>query len=295
MDADIRRMTILQELTRDIGTHWSKLLPLDGGNIFVRQDGPCGAKTLVLLHGLAGSTLWWDPLVPFLATAFRVIRIDTLGHGKSSRPAGRGYGIPEQAKRVGAALDRLGVKRAIVIGHSTGGSVATSLAEQRRDQVKALVLIDAYPCLEADATGGLVSRLMPVPGIGHALWRLLTGPLTRKALTTGFSPGFDVPEYLVDDMRAANYHTFTATSEAAVDYLNQRSLPKRLADLDTPLLVIFGEEDQRCRSSFAADYRMVPGATVELLNGIGHSPMVEDASRTASLLHAFAESVRGRE
>jgi pimeloyl-ACP methyl ester carboxylesterase len=279
----------------DAEANSSLLLPLDGGNMYVRLDGRREVPPLVLIHGLAASSRWWDPLVPLLTTSYRVIRIDMLGHGKSSKPAGPGYRIAEHAQRVGAALDRLGVKRAIVVGHSTGGSVATALAEQRRAQVKALVLVDSYPCMEADISEGPLSRLLPVPVIGHLLWLLLTGPLTRKAMTTGFSRGFDIPQPLIDDMRGNTYHAFTATSQGAVDYLEQRSLPKRLAVLDTPLLVIFGEEDQRCRSSFANQYRAVPGARVELLNGLGHSPMVEDPSRTAALLHVFAESVRGRE
>jgi pimeloyl-ACP methyl ester carboxylesterase len=59
--------------------------------------------------------------------------------------------------------------------------------------------------------------------------------------------------------------------------------------------VIFGEEDGRCRSSFAAEYRAVPGARVELLEGLGHSPMVEDPAPTAALVRVFADSLPGRE
>jgi pimeloyl-ACP methyl ester carboxylesterase len=276
---------------RDVEATESSVLPLDGGAIHVSQDGPRNGPALVLIHGLAASTRWWDALVPLLARSHRVIRIDLLGHGGSAKPVGVGYGIPEQGKRVGAALDRLGVTGAIVVGHSTGGSVASSLAEQRRDQVRALVLIDSCPSLDADISGGVLSGLLPVPVVGHLLWRLLTGPMTRQALTTGFGRGYAIPQRLVDDVRAVTYHAFTATSQAAVEYLEQRSLPDRLAALDLPLLVIFGAEDRRCRSSSAADYRAVPGARVEVLNGVGHSPMVEDPPRTAAVLQAFAASV----
>ena len=70
--------------------------------------------------------------------------------------------------------------------------------------------------------------------------------------------------------------------------MEQRSLTDRRAVLGTPLLVMFGEEDQRCLSSSAAKHRAVPGARVELLNGVGHSPMVEDPLRTTALLQVFA-------
>ncbi|GAB2485600.1 hypothetical protein GCM10027187_61470 [Streptosporangium sandarakinum] len=58
--------------------------------------------------------------------------------------------------------------------------------------------------------------------------------------------------------------------------------------LGKPLLVIFGEDDRRWRSSSAADYLTVPGAEVEVLPGLGHSPVLEDPPRTAAPFLAFA-------
>jgi pimeloyl-ACP methyl ester carboxylesterase len=59
--------------------------------------------------------------------------------------------------------------------------------------------------------------------------------------------------------------------------------------LGKPLQVIFGDQDRRWRPSSAADYRVVPGAKVELLPGAGHTPILEDPPRTAALLLSFAE------
>ncbi|WP_433357072.1 alpha/beta fold hydrolase [Microtetraspora malaysiensis] len=70
--------------------------------------------------------------------------------------------------------------------------------------------------------------------------------------------------------------------------MEQQALPERLTALGKPLLVIFGEEDQRWRPSSAAEYRAVPGAKIELLPGVGHSPILEDPPRTATPLLAFA-------
>ncbi|MFC0556794.1 alpha/beta fold hydrolase [Planotetraspora thailandica] len=263
-------------------------LPLNGGSIYVRQDGPRDAPALVLIHGLAGSTHWWDSLAPMLTRSHLVIRIDLLGHGRSAKPAGGGYAIPEQGRRVGEALDRFGVKRALVVGHSTGGSVATALAEQRRDLVTALALIDSGPRMDAFISDGFVGRLLSVPVVGQLLWRFRTDGVVRQGLGTGFSrPGYEIPQQLVDDVRGMTYHALTATDRAVDDYLKQRALPDRLAALGKPLLVIFGKDDRRWRSSSAAEYRAVPGAKVELLSGVGHSPMLEDPPRTAGLLLAF--------
>ena len=276
---------------QDADATGNQTLPLDGGNIYVRQDGPRDAPALVLLHGLGGSTRWWDRVVPMLARSYHVIRIDLLGHGRSAKPAGGGYAIPQQARRVGQALDRLGVTHAIVVGHSTGGYVATALAEQHGDLVTALALIDTGPRLDAFISNGPVGQLLFVPVVGQLLWRVRTDGLLRKSLSSAFTPRFQIPQQLVDDVRGMPYHAFTAASRASDDYLKQRPLPDRLTAVGKPLLVIFGEQEQRWRPASAALYRAVADASVELLPGVGHSPMLEDPPRTAALLLTFSSSV----
>src|SRR6266436_8548989 len=130
-----------------------RFVRLDDGDMHVVEDGKPGAPALLLIHGTVGSTAWWDPVVPALAGACRVIRVDLLGHGRSSSPAG-GYDIPSHARRAGAALDRLGADQVTVIGHSMGSIVATALAEQRPDKVAALALIDMGPSLDAQVPEG---------------------------------------------------------------------------------------------------------------------------------------------
>lgn len=122
---------------------------LDDGDIHVCQDGPHDSPALLLIHGSASSTRSWNPMVPLLTGAHRVIRIDLLGHGRSAKPADGSYAIADQARRAGVALDRLGVEHAVVVGHSSGGVVATALAEQRPDLVTALALVNTGPSLDA--------------------------------------------------------------------------------------------------------------------------------------------------
>src|SRR5262249_19259519 len=139
-----------------------RFVRLDDGDMHVVEDDKPDAPAVLLIHGTAGSTAWWDPVVPRLADAYRVIRVDLLGHGRSASPTD-GYDIPTQARRVGAALDRLGAGRVAVIGHSTGGTVATALAEQRPDAVAALALIDTGPSSDAYLSQGLLPRLLLSP------------------------------------------------------------------------------------------------------------------------------------
>jgi pimeloyl-ACP methyl ester carboxylesterase len=259
---------------------------LADGDVHVVQDGRPGAPALLLIQNAAAPIDLWDPVVPALAGAYRVIRVDLLGHGRPG-PAAR-YDVPAQASRAGAALDRLGVGRVTVIGHSSGGMVAAALAEQRPGQVAALVLINTGPSPDAKLPDPPLARLLNVPLAGRLLWRLKTEATIRKAAHTAFTRPVDIPDAFIAHMQGMTYRSFTATMRGYWDYLGQRSIPDRIAGLGLPVLVIFGSEDRRWRSSSAAAYRDVPGARVELLPGVGHTPIVEDPQTTAKLLLAFA-------
>jgi pimeloyl-ACP methyl ester carboxylesterase len=110
----------------------------------------------------------------------------------------------------------------------------------------------------------------------------------RKAARTGFTRPVDIPDAMIQDVLGMTYRAFAGTMRAPLDYLGQRSLADRLAALGLPVLVIFGADDRRWRSSSAAAYRVVPGARVELLPGVGHSPPQEDPQATGKLLLDFA-------
>nr|CTQ91287.1 Alpha/beta hydrolase fold [Kibdelosporangium sp. MJ126-NF4] len=241
---------------------------------------------MVLVHGLAGSTAWWDPVLPALRD-LHVVRVDLLGHGRSAKPAD-GYGIGEQARRVGAVLDQLGVRRASVVGHSTGGAVATSLAEQRRDLVAAIALIDTGPRADAFLGDSVVARLITTPVVGELIWRLRTDGTIRDALSTAFTREVRIPDQIIADIRGMTYRSLTATDEAVDAFLKQQPIPDRLADLGLPTLVIFGSQDRRWQPSSAQDYRPDPHARIEILDGVGHTPMYEAPDTTGALLHGFA-------
>jgi pimeloyl-ACP methyl ester carboxylesterase len=264
-----------------------RLVRLDDGDIHVIEDGMPGAPALLLIHGLGASTAWWDPVVPRLASACRVIRVDLLGHGTSASPPD-GYNIPAQACRVGAALDRLGAGRVVVIGHSTGGTVATALAEQRPGKVRAVSLIGIGPSPDADLGKGPLSRLLLARFPGRLLWALRTEATIRKAMSSAFTLPVDIPDATIEATRGMTHRALAGTARGSLDYLRQRSLPDRLAALGLPLLVIFGTDDKRWRSSSAAAYRAVPDARIELLPGVGHTPMMEDPQTTGTLLLDFA-------
>src|SRR5260221_13841740 len=79
----------------------------DDGDMHLVQDGEPGAPAALLIHGTAASTASWDPVVPALAGACRVIRVDLAGHGRSAGPAG-GDDISPPGPRAGGLPGPLG-------------------------------------------------------------------------------------------------------------------------------------------------------------------------------------------
>lgn len=263
---------------------------VDDGDVGVVEDGETGAPVVLLLGNAATPMLCWDPVVPWLAGAFRIIRFDFVSGAQSASLRSR-YDISMLARRAVVALERLGVSRVTVIGHSSGCTIATALAEQTPDAIVGLALIDMGPDLDAKVPERLLVRLALTQFPGRLLWRLRTPASIRKAAGSAFTRRVDIPDSFVEQMWAVTHRDFVGAMRAPLHYLGQRSLPDRLAALGLPVLVVFGADDQRWCSSSAAAYRAVPGAQVRLLPGVGHTPMMEDPDVTGRLLLEFAEAV----
>jgi pimeloyl-ACP methyl ester carboxylesterase len=268
-----------------------RFVQLDEGDMHVVENGTPGGPAVLLISNAAAPMAVWDPVIGSLAVGgFRIIRVDLLGSGKSTRPNG-GYDIPTQARRVGDALDKLGVLKVTAIGHSSGCMLVTALAEQRPDAVGALALIDMGPSLDAKIPENPILRLLLAPLIGPLLWRLKTEATIRKGARTSFSRPVDIPDAFVEQTQGMTHRAFVGAMRGPLQYLGRRSLPDRLTDLRLPVLVVFGADDQRWRASSSAAYRVVPGARIEVLAGVGHTPMMEDPETTGKLLLDFARSV----
>ncbi len=97
-------------------------------------------RVLVLLHGFLGSRKMWDEHVKKLSKRFRVIAIDLPGHGET--PAiGYYHSMELMAQSVKAVLDKVGVRRYIIAGHSMGGYTALAFAELYPENVTGLCLV----------------------------------------------------------------------------------------------------------------------------------------------------------
>ncbi|GHJ35552.1 alpha/beta fold hydrolase [Streptomyces sp. TS71-3] len=256
----------------------------------VVHDGPRQAPPLLLIHGSGASGSTWGPVVPALAARHHVIRVDLPGCGQS--PPARSYDVPAQADRTAALLDHLGLRHVAVAGHSSGGYVATALAERRPGLVASLALVSSGPSPGALLPQPLIHRVLLAPPFGPLVWPARSDAMVRGGIRATAARPVDIPDDMVADMRDITYRSLRTVLSRNSAYLAERSLPERLAALGVPLLVVFGAADPRWDPQSAHRYEAVPGARVEFLPGVGHLPMLEAPERTAELLLGFTATGR---
>jgi len=117
-------------------------IDVNGLRLRLYEWGSPGRTPALLLHSLAAHSHWWDWTAPLLADRFSVAALDLRGHGASGWPELPAYRAADYAADLVSALDSLGWRSPLVIGHSLGGYVGAYLAARHPERVGALVITD---------------------------------------------------------------------------------------------------------------------------------------------------------
>ncbi len=168
-----------------------------------------------------------------------------------------------------------------------GGEVAAALAAMKPERIERLVLIDTPA--QAGAHFSPATDLYFQPIIGELLSHFITDRMLRRGLSQAFAPGFPVPEKFVADIKQLTYTAFRNAHDESVIYRSTKPIYERLAALKPmpPLLVIFGTRDRVVPPGEALLYQKVPGGAVAMIEGAGHSPMIEKPTQILDLLGVF--------
>lgn len=152
-----------------------RTIVVEDGAIHFRVWGPQDAPGLILVHGGAAHSGWWDHIAPLLGD-LRVAAIDLSGHGDSCQRAH--YSMSLWAREVTAVAGAAGMRRPIVVGHSLGGWVALTTGVERGDAVAGVAIIDSplydQPPEEAKLRARRPRR--PYADLNDALARFRTTP-----------------------------------------------------------------------------------------------------------------------
>ncbi len=215
----------------------------------VRYEVAGEGDPVVLVHGLSGSTRWWNRNVPDLARHHRVYLVNLPGFG-ALRRSGPRFVLAEATSWLLAWMEAVGLGRAHFVGHSMGGYLCLRLAARRPEAVGRLVLVDP---------AGMPShRTM----LGHLGPLLLSSRYARPA----FLP------VLVRDALYAGPLTLLRTTR---DLLAE-DVRDDLRRVEAPTLLVWGEKDPLIPPSIGDLMRAgIPGSRLLVIERAGHNPMFD--------------------
>ncbi len=276
-----------------------KYLEVNSDRIAYRDEG--SGETLLLVHGMAGSSQTWRELIPRVARHYRVIAPDLLGHGLSDKP-NSDYSLGGYAVWLRDFMAALGIPRATVIGQSLGAGIAMQFAYQHRQRCERLILIGGSG-LETELS--LPLRLLSAPGAEVVLPMVAPAPVRDMAKMVGsvlFSAGLppagkELWNTYTSLSDGASRAAFLRAARSVVDYraqavtaMNQLHIAAQL-----PVLLIWGERDWVVPVSHGhAAHQALPGSRLTVLAGAGHFPHVQEPDAVTAVVRDFVATTERR-
>ena len=282
-------------MTTISATTWKetgRLHEIGDHRLFAVDTGPDSeaAPVLVVLHGYPTSSYDYAHALPILAERYRVIVHDHLGFGLSDKPQDYSYSLIEQADHAIRLWQELGIERAHVLAHDYGTSVATEILARRNMGIEPVVMQSLTLC-----NGSMHIELSKLRPIQRMLRNRALGPLvarlsTERVFRRNMRKIVADPACLSDEALGAMWQQLIGNGGRAVlpkitQYLNERYLfwhrwIGALRRTDLVINVLWAREDPVAVEKMAhVLHGEIPNSHLELLDGLGHFPMIEDPER----------------
>lgn len=283
-------------------------IEVDGGRLHALEIAPppgCEHRLpIVLVHGASGNLNDLRlALGDRLARDRRVILVDRPGHGWSDRPGGAAAASPaRQAALIMEALERIGVQRFYLLGHSLGGAVASAMALQWPERLAGLVLLApvTHPW-----EGGIdwYNVILSTPVVGRVFAHTVAVPLSFLMLDGGVASVFAPQSAPADYVRRAAIRLllrpdqFVANAQdiAALKAFVSTQVP-RYAELGVPTVILSGTSDGTVAPSLHSQAlaAAVPDARLIMLAGIGHMPHHTSTDRVVAAVELLTVDAGAR-
>jgi pimeloyl-ACP methyl ester carboxylesterase len=269
---------------------------LNGVKVYYKVAGE-GQPALVLLHGFASSVFSWREVMGPLAGSHTVVAFDRPGFGLTERPLpgeweGQNPYSPEaQVDLTVALMDALEIDRAVLIGNSAGGTVATLTALTYPERVQALILVDPAIYRGGMQLPGVVSWLLSSPQ-ARRVGPLFVRSIRNWGLEFGRSAWHD-PSKITDEIWAGYTKPLQAENWDKGLYevtLASRSLglDKRLDELQIPVLIITGDDDRIVPTEQSIRLAgELPNAELVVIPNCGHVPHEECPEPFLAAVNSF--------
>ncbi|MCH5654492.1 alpha/beta fold hydrolase [Pseudomonas syringae] len=269
---------------------------LEMGYMDVAPSGKANGRTAVLLHGKNFCAATWEDTIKGLSAAgYRVVAPDQIGFCTSTKPEHYQYSFQQLSMNTHALLEKLGIDKVSVVGHSTGGMLATRYALMYPKQTEKLVMVNPIGLEDWKALG------VPYRSVDQWYERELktTAEGIRAYEQKTYYDGRWKPEYdkWVDMLAGLNKgpgHKIVAWNSALIyDMIFTQPVFYEFPRLQVPTVLMIGDADTTAIGSDIAppevkakigNYKvlgkqvthMIPGARLVEFKGKGHAPQMED-------------------
>jgi 2-hydroxymuconate-semialdehyde hydrolase len=264
-----------------------EFVDLDGARLYYYAAGTRGAgEPVVLIHGFPTSGHLWTEVVPFVPAGHRVVVVDLLGFGRSDRPRTHLVSVQAHADRAIQLFDTLGIRQACVVGHDVGGGVAQAIAVGYPDRVSRLCLIDSVAFDRWPKRKVRFARAV-LPVARHLPAAVLL-PMLRDGLLRGYADherGIHSVAHYVRPFGGTEGRDALVRHLADLDAADTAGLAPRLADVDRPTAIVWGEDDPFLPADIARQLRdAIPGSTLDIIPGARHFTPEEAPRRIGDAL-----------
>jgi pimeloyl-ACP methyl ester carboxylesterase len=245
-------------------------------------------NAVLFIHGHPFNRTMWNPQIAALAPWYRKIVPDLRGYGASFDISRYSITLEEFAADLASLLDELHVEKACVVGLSMGGQIAMEFSRAYPERVAGLILAATFARAETPegvefrhrTADYIVEHGMALHGC-DLLPKLISGNSMRKRP--------EVASFVYNMIAATDPHNAAAALRGRAE---RRDYTPSLSKIDAPTLIVVGTEDAFTTVEEARQlHELIPQAQLEVFDGIGHLPNLEDPDRFNSTLRAFLERV----
>lgn len=243
-------------------------------------------KPLIILHGLFGSHNNWANISAQLARDYSVYALDLRNHGDS--PHSAKFDLESMAADLNAFMIRIGIDKAIVLGHSMGGKVAMTFAQNHPEKVSKLIVVDIAPRSYGEGQRSLVDALVDLD-----LSKCSRQQDVHKALEPAI-PSIDVRYFLLTNLVRDEHRNFTwkinlNTISASLENITTGISPASI--FNEPTLFLKGENSDFITSSdFAMIKKIFPFSDVKTVKGAGHWIHVDEKETFVHMVSEFSRT-----
>ena len=273
-----------------------KFVEIDGNRIHYVEEGE--GRPIIFVHGLGAQLHQFrHTLFGRFGSGYRLIALDRPGSGYSVRASGATGRLPEQAEVVRRFIEKLGLERPLVVGHSLGGAIALTMAVEHPGAISGIALLSPLTQLEAGTRQRFDLLYVPSRLQRRALAYTVAIPASLRyaepTMRFIFAPQVVPADYMTGGggwlgLRPAHY--FATSSDVVAVEQDLGRIEQRYGEIEMPAGILFGSADRVIREAVHGEPMLdrIRGLDFERIDGLGHMPQFVEPERVVAFIERIA-------